>query len=200
MNVQQRYRANYDQIAKVHVDYWREHGANPFQDPLFLQENEDATAALIEKYAPTGSWLDAACGMGDLLMRFPDRDCWGIDISQDYLDVALDRGIQVTNGPVEKMPFLASSFDLVTATDILEHVLDLNRAVKEMLRVLRKGGILIVRVPNDEPLSTNTEPYEFVHLRRFDYSTLYILFDKIFDVEVLDVPASGNAIHAVVRK
>jgi 2-polyprenyl-3-methyl-5-hydroxy-6-metoxy-1,4-benzoquinol methylase len=200
MSVQARYRANYDQIARVHIDHWRVHGTNPFQDPALLKENEDATVALIEKYAPHGYWLDVGCGMGDLLMRFPNRERMGVDISSEYLRIAEDRGLLVANRPVEQMKLPAGCFDLVTATDILEHVLDLNKAVTGLLKVLREGGILIVRVPNDEPLSTNTDPYEFVHLRRFDYSALYILFHKIFDVEVLDIPAAGNSLHAVVRK
>ena len=79
------YRANYDQIARDHIDHWREHGANPFQDPALLKANEDATVALIEQYSPTATGLDVGCGMGDLLLRFPTASAWGWTIFRDYL-------------------------------------------------------------------------------------------------------------------
>jgi 2-polyprenyl-3-methyl-5-hydroxy-6-metoxy-1,4-benzoquinol methylase len=199
-SVAQRYQGNYDKIAKVHVDHWLATGANPFQDPLMLKANEDATVALIEQYAPTGPWLDAGCGMGDLLLRFPDRDCYGIDISDVYIDVARERGLWVWNKPVEDTGYQDEQFDVVTACDILEHVLDVNAAVRELLRVLRPGGVLIARVPDMEPVEWEGQTYEFVHLRIFDEGTLRILLGVIFDMDVLECLHDGNTIHIVARK
>ncbi len=199
-SVLKRYRSNYDKIAADHVRYWRETGGNPFQGAEHIKANEDATAALIDYYAPKGYWLDAGCGMGDLLMRLPNRERVGVDISLEYLKIAEQRGLEVELSPVEKMPFHEGTFDLVTATDILEHVLDLNRAVKELLRVLKPGGTLIVRTPNEEALSRSSDPYEYVHLRRFDAATMFLLFTKIFGCEVLATPVDGEVLHAVVRK
>ena len=200
MSVATRYRKNYDQIARDHVAYWRETGGNPFQGTANMKANENLTVALIEKYAPAGWMLDAGCGMGDLLTRFPGRDHWGTDISEDYLAIARERGLNVARARIEKTPFVREFFDLVVATDVLEHVLDLNRAVRELLRVLRPGGILIVRTPNEEVLAYDGQQYEFVHLRRFDHQTMHLLFGKIFGCEVLEVPVNGDIIHAVVRK
>ncbi len=200
MSVLSRYQRNYDQIAHDHVRYWRETGNNPFQEEGILRHNEASTVHYINVYAPRGYWLDAGCGMGDLLMQFPNRERAGVDISAEYLEIAEQRGLQVFNCPVEEMKLPSNCFDLVTATDILEHVLDLNAAVKELLRVLRPGGVLIVRTPNEEELRINSDPYEYVHLRRFDFSTFYLLFKKVFGCEVLDIPVDGDIIHAVVRK
>ncbi len=200
MSTLARYQANYDKIAADHVRYWRETGNNPFQEEGILRHNEASTVHYIQTYAPEGRWLDVGCGMGDLLMHFPHRKRHGVDISRLYLDIAAERGLMVAQAPIEKVPFPASSFDLVTATDVLEHVLDLNAAVEEMLRVLKRGGTLIVRTPNEEVLSVNNAPYEFVHLRRFDQATMHLLFHNIFDCEVLAAPVDGDVLHAVVRK
>jgi ubiquinone/menaquinone biosynthesis C-methylase UbiE len=200
MTVAQRYRSNYDRIALDHVEHWRQYGRNPFQDEHFLRSNEKATVHLINAYAPGGKMLDAGCGMGDLLMCFPDRERHGVDISKPYLDVARERGLDVTRCTIEKMPFPARTFDLVTATDILEHVLDLNAAVRELLRVLKRGGILIARTPNEEELGIDEVPYEFMHLRRFDEPTMHLLFARVFGCEVLHLEADGETLHAVVRK
>jgi len=204
MTIAQAYRANYDQIARDHIAYWRETGRNPFQDEGTLQRNENETVELIKKYLPEEHLLlDAGCGMGDLLMRFPEgreQIHYGVDMSKDYVEVAHERGLKVYEARIEKMPFIRNVFDVVVCTDVLEHVLDLNAAVKELLRVLKPGGVLIVRTPNEEALRVNDEPYEFVHLRRFDEPTFRLLFGKIFGCEVLEVVAHGDVIHAVAGK
>lgn len=200
MSVPARYQANYDKIASDHVAYWRETGNNPFQEEGVLRHNEASTVHYIQTYAPSGKMLDVGCGMGDLLMCFPRRQRHGVDISRAYLEIAQKRGLFVTQAPVEKMPFPNGSFALVTATDLLEHVLDLNAAVAEMLRVLRKGGTLIVRTPNEEVLSVNHSPYEFIHLRRFDQPTMELLFTRVFECRVLATPVDGHILHAIVRK
>jgi len=203
MSVQSSYKRNYDQIAHDHVKYWRETGGNPFQGADNLKANEDGTVVLADKYLPKNAFiLDAGCGMGDLLLRFPNNERCGIDMSHEYVAVANERGLNVTVGRVEKLPWPRRFFDAVFATDVLEHVLDLNRAVKEMLRVLRPGGVFIVRTPNEEALAYETPPYEFVHLRRFDHPTFHLLLGKIFRMEVLEVVTSErrDVIWAVARK
>lgn len=195
------YQANYDRIAQEHIAHWRKTGGNPFQDTAHIRAFEDATVALIEQYAPEGEWLDVGCGMGDLLSRFPERNRYGCDISEDYLNLARGRDIRAWQGYAHDLPYVDDWFDLVTATDVLEHVLDLNAAVEEMLRVLKPDGVLIVRVPDSEDLSEYLDcAYEYVHLRRFDEATLRLLFGKVFGCEVLDCPKVLSEIHAVVRK
>jgi ubiquinone/menaquinone biosynthesis C-methylase UbiE len=195
------YQSNYDRIAQEHIAHWQKTGGNPFQDAAVVKTSEDATVALIEQYAPSGSMLDVGCGMGDLLARFPERKRAGCDISRDYLAIARERGLRVSHAYADNLPDFSASLDLVVCCDVLEHVLDLNAAVEEMLRVLKPDGVLIVRVPDSEDLSEYLNcPYEFVHLRRFDEPTLRLLFGKVFGCEVLDCPRVLSEIHAVVRK
>ena len=201
MTLQSRYQRNYDQIAHDHVSYWRERGGNPFQAESILAHNENTTVELARRYVTADDViLDAGCGMGDLMLRFPDHSIWGIDISSEYLAIAQQRGLNVRKARVEKIPWARDTFDAVFATDILEHVLDLNRAVREILRVLKPTGVLIVRTPNEEALAYDTTPYEFVHLRRFDRPTFYLLFQKIFGCEVLEMVEEKDVIHVAVRK
>jgi 2-polyprenyl-3-methyl-5-hydroxy-6-metoxy-1,4-benzoquinol methylase len=195
------YQANYDQIARDHIAYWRETGRNPFQEEGALARNENATVELAKLYLKPGDRvLDAGCGMGDLMLRLREYDPYGIDLSEDYVQIGIERGLNVQRGRIEKLPWEKEFFDVVLATDVLEHVLDLNKAVRELLRVLKPGGIIIARTPNEEELAVDTPPYDFVHLRRFDHPTFHLLFGKIFGCEVLEVVVGGDVIHAVARK
>lgn len=201
------YRANYELIASDHLAHWRATGVNPWQSAIHVEAVGKATAALIHKYSKMGTRiLDAGCAMGDLLARVKDRRLYGIDFNAEYLAVAAERGIETTLGELEAMPYHDETFDLVVTTDVLEHVLDEKVVIREMLRVLAPGGILIVRSPDSEDLSGYLDPeypYRFVHLRRFDDPSLRLLFDRIFEVQVIEtsrVYGTGWEIHIVVRK
>lgn len=200
VSVSSRYRANYDQIARDHISCWRKNGLNPFQDEGVLRHNESETVFYAKKYLRSGDRiLDAGCGMGDLMLHFPEHETVGVDISDDYLEIARERGLDVHLCEIEEMIWI-QEFDMVLCTEVLEHVFDLNVVVENLLRALKPGGHLIVRVPNEEALSITTDPYEFVHVRRFDFPTMYLLFHTIFGCEVVETGVSGNALHGVMRK
>jgi SAM-dependent methyltransferase len=113
-----------------------------------------------------------------------------MDISFSYLEMAQENGINVCYALVEDMPYREALFDLVVCTDVLEHVFDLNMCCAKILSVLKKGGILIIRVPFRENLSQYLEvtyPYKYVHLRNFDEYSLRLLFERIFGCEYVEV-------------
>lgn len=196
------YQENYDRIARDHIWEWSRTGANPFQDKQTVMDNEDATVAIAERYLKPGvKVLDAGCGMGSLMARLSAYEVYGIDIAADYVQIAQERGVNAQVGKIEKLPWPSRTFDMVLATDVLEHVLDLNRAVRELLRVLKRGGVLVARTPHDEDLDGfEDSTYEFCHLRRFDEPTFRLLFTRVFGCEVLEVTVVGDEIHAVARK
>jgi SAM-dependent methyltransferase len=71
----------------------------------------------------------------------------------------------------EALPF-AEHFDVIVATDVLEHVLNVGSFLYSLNRALRSGGRLYVRVPYRENLLSYSPhlgcPYRFVHLRTYD--------------------------------
>jgi hypothetical protein len=61
--------------------------------------------------------------------------------------------------------------------------------VAECLRVVKPGGVLIIRVPNDEDLSpylADDYPFQFAHLRTFSQASLHLMFTRIFDAQVVE--------------
>jgi ubiquinone/menaquinone biosynthesis C-methylase UbiE len=93
--------------------------------------------------------LDVGCGTGanlELLSTFGPAQ--GVDVSPEALAFCRRRGIgDVKEGQAEALPYDDSSFDIVTALDVVEHLDDDVGGLKEMYRVLRPGGRGLFFVP-----------------------------------------------------
>jgi SAM-dependent methyltransferase len=99
--------------------------------------------------------------------RFPIAGTQFIDISAPALDVLSQRGGRVTMGEVTALPFSDGAFDLVGAFDIIEHVDDDDGALRELSRVVKAGGVLLVSTPLHQSRWTGFD--DFVgHKRRYD--------------------------------
>ena len=94
--------------------------------------------------------LDAGCGTGSNLAHLrPFGRTVGVDVSEEALRFCRQRGVAAARGSVLALPFSDATFDAVTSFDVLYHrwVEDDVAAVRELSRVLRPGGLLLVRVP-----------------------------------------------------
>jgi ubiquinone/menaquinone biosynthesis C-methylase UbiE len=92
--------------------------------------------------------LDAGCGEGRFSRYFIENkaNITSMDFSEEYIRLAkknLKKGRFVI-GSVTNLPFKDNSFDFIFSVDVLQHVPDLEKAIKEFFRVLRKGGALII--------------------------------------------------------
>lgn len=193
------YLANYDAIAAEHLAHLDEFGMNPWMPDDLIHDLNDPVLDAIRTHVPDGRILDAGCGTGHLLSQLPGQR-FGCDISRAYLARAKDHG-KVCFAPVERMPYKTGWFDGVVCTDVLEHVLDLNAAVTEILRVLKPGGTLVVRVPCREDLGQYIGyKHRFVHLRLMDGNMLTLMFDRVFGCEVVETTEVRGEVVAVVRK
>jgi len=116
---------------------------------------ENSAAYLLPALRPGLDLLDVGCGPGtitvDLARRVAPARVIGIDRASDVLKQARAlAGAQNTSiewhvGDVYDLPFPAASFDVIHAHQVLQHLADPVRALKEMRRVLRPGGVVAVR-------------------------------------------------------
>lgn len=101
--------------------------------------------------------LDAGIGTGAMSAAFADNyagtiDLTGIDVSADMLNQAERRlkqnhlSAQFLQADVNSLPFADNTFDVVLVAHVLEHMADPQRALAELHRVLRPGGVLIACV------------------------------------------------------
>lgn len=93
--------------------------------------------------------LDVGCGTGinfSVLSKYGET--FSSDASEEALRFSKSRGTTgLVRADLESLPFGASSFDVVTALDVLEHVDNDLAAMDELLRVTRTGGVLVITVP-----------------------------------------------------
>jgi SAM-dependent methyltransferase len=129
------------------------------------------SSALLAQHcpAPWGGWrvLDAGCGTGGILTYLAPygRTC-GIDASALALGFARCREHRhLAQASVEALPFPDATFDLVVSFDVLQHasIGDDRRAARELARVLRPGGWLLLRLPAYDWLRSAHDA--FVHTR-----------------------------------
>lgn len=195
------YTENYEKISGDHLHSLRTTGRNPFIDENLWIETEASTADLVRKYSREGDRiLDVGVGLGRVLSEFPHLRRYGVDISLGYLAEAQAKGIETAYALVADLPYADATFDVVLCTDVLEHVFDLHASCANILRVLKPGGVLIVRVPYREDLTEYlSSPYKFVHLRNFDEPSLRLLFGTIFAAEVVEVTKAGYVPSAIRR-
>lgn len=117
---------------------------------------------LLPHLRPGMDILDAGCGVGaialDLATTQSPRRIVGIDVDSDQVaaarNSAAERGIgsaEFAVGSAYELPFAAESFDVVYANTVLLYLRDPVRALTEMRRVLRRGGIAAV---SDDDIST----------------------------------------------
>jgi ubiquinone/menaquinone biosynthesis C-methylase UbiE len=94
--------------------------------------------------------LDAGCGTGLNLRHLPPGSV-GLDMNPRNLVLIRARLPEqlAVEGDLEAMPFADASFGTVLCTEVIEHLPDPGRALAEIRRVLRPGGMLIGSVPAD---------------------------------------------------
>jgi ubiquinone/menaquinone biosynthesis C-methylase UbiE len=114
------------------------------------------------------SILDAGCGTGYNLKCLEKYGAsTGVDINNNALAYCRKRGInRISRASVSELPFREESFDLVISADVLYHraVQDDLTAIKEIYRVLKKGGVLMVNLPAHNYLKRPHD--ERVHTRQ----------------------------------
>lgn len=90
--------------------------------------------------------LEVGGGEGELAERIRNElgvEVVGIDQSEAMVEVQRSKGIAARVGDVQDLPFADGEFDVVVAAWMLYHVPDLDRALAELARVLRPGGVLV---------------------------------------------------------
>lgn len=129
---------------------------------------------------PSGArLLDAGCGSGRTLDELARRGrVTGVDLDAEAVACSRRRGHDTERAPVENLPFAHGSFDLVTCLDVIEHTPDDTASLRELERVTRPGGHIILTVPA-HPLLWSAHDERNMHYRRYTRRTLTTLVASV---------------------
>jgi len=106
---------------------------------------------LLEKYRKLNRILDVGCGHGFFLneCKKNDWECRGIDVSKKSIEYAQrEFDFQVECKTLEQSAFSSGSFDVVILWNVLDEVPSPTELLEEIYRIIRPGGVVIVRVRN----------------------------------------------------
>lgn len=225
-------------VTREEFEAWNEKMVQEF-DPGAYHEHPSPVVRFIEgrrvdrllellDVRPEHRVLEVGVGAGNILARVQAAELHGIDISDYVLAKAAERlGERATlvKGDAESLPYEDASFDRVYCSEVLEHVIDPKAVIREMRRVLKPGGVVVVSVPNEHLinalkrvvfatgplgrllLGVGKDGYESVqdmqdhwHLHEFDTALLREVVGEAFVVDVLaSVPFPGVPLRYVAR-
>lgn len=159
-------------------------------NPLWGNIREKTLAERIIRRVPSKGvtrLADIGCGDGYLLhslsRKIKPKEIYAVDTSKVRLDRVkkTSKKIKTAKSDITKLPFDNGFFDVVICSEVLEHLKDYGKAVKELLRVTKKR--LIITVPNEQqPVRTlcpHCNKYHYVagHMNKFDKSSLKRLIE-----------------------
>src|SRR3989344_3390929 len=131
-----------------------------FQPDRYLLEKQIKQAS---KYV-TGRVLDVGAGEFD---RYG-----GVFTCREYIRMDIGAGLNVdVVGSADNIPFADSSFDSVVSTQVFEHLANPLKAAKEVHRVLRAGGMLLITVPQWNEL--HSEPHDYWRYTKYGFIELF---------------------------
>jgi SAM-dependent methyltransferase len=147
-------------------------------------------ARLLQRFKAKGRLIDVGTGFGFFLSEMKKRE-WevtGVEISQRGLNYAKDRlGVNVYPGSLEKAGLPERHFDAVTAFYVVEHLPDPTAFLRECHRILKPGGLLLLRYPHTTPiknflrlLGIENRLYDLpAHLSDFSPETVQRLLERV---------------------
>jgi SAM-dependent methyltransferase len=139
-------RVAHEAEAAVEATHWWFTGRRALFAQLIRKLGLPASARVLDVGTSTGTNLR-------MLRDLAFQDVTGLDQSAEAARFCAEKGLgHVQLGDVCALPFDDGSFDLVLATDVIEHVDDDAKALTELCRVLKPSGHLLLTVPTFESL------------------------------------------------
>jgi len=151
---------------------------------------DQARAMFVREHIPAtvNTILEVGCGSGTVTrVLAEDRKVTGLELTFAGTHKVRDMGISCVQGSIDSLPFENDSFDLVLASEVLEHLNDeiFSGGLREMTRAVSR--YVMVTVPNHERLQLvrrecprcRTIVVPWTHIRSFDIDMLEHLFDPI---------------------
>jgi ubiquinone/menaquinone biosynthesis C-methylase UbiE len=164
------------------AEHWNRRLEETWDSPARKWPSKDA---LVESLtSKTDAVLDIGCGEGSMLRYLKQQgysNLHGLEISDYAVRRLRDEGIEMHRGVLPSIPLPDASFDVVIASQVLEHIIRRRRFLAEIRRVLKPGGRAFIFVP-DNCLGPISEPE---HVIKFNAHSLRKLLERFFQITTL---------------
>ena len=123
--------------------------------PEFVSTRMEEITAEFSRFRKNNRLLDIGCGAGTLLAaaRKNGWNAQGLDVSASAVKHVRNLGFEVYEGELQDAAFPSEHFDVVTAAELLEHLIDPQPLLQEVARILRPGGLFWTTTPHARGLS-----------------------------------------------
>ncbi len=150
----------------AHPDWYEDHRHGGYHELI-----DDLESDLLRRYVLERTVLEVGCGTGLILQRIAPlaERAIGIDVSAGMLERAAARNLEVVRGDARRLPFVDEAFDVVCSFKMLAHIPNVERAVREMARVTRPGGHLLLEFYN---------PWSIRYLTRYGLGARTLVEDQ----------------------
>jgi len=154
-------------------------GLNPFDDERFAE---------MIKHFKGGCFLDL--GIGDspagnqIYKKFPNAMCYALDFAPELIKSLRKKypKINYIVADVLDTPYKDEFFDYIIAGELIEHMEDPAKLIKEVFRILKPGGVFSFSVPERENM-TRLGAVDFSHIWSFEIGDMPELMNKYGKVE-----------------
>ena len=155
-----------------------------------------------KKFENKAEILDVGCGWGLALQFFKKKgyDCYGFDPAKEAVEYGCKKGLKIKHAGLKSLDvFDGKKFDIISLFNVLEHMSDPVEVIKQIKKIIKKNGILVIDVPNEfnEFQLSGRDTHKLNdwwiappnHLNYFSRDSLVNLLEK-FDFEVKICEAS----------
>ena len=161
-------KSDYDKSAETYDSRYREIQYLKYQ-------------GMLENIELKGKVLDLGCGTG-ILGEFLNERLVGIDISLEMLKQGEDRE-KFIQGDMENIPFKENSFDTVLSFSAFMNLSDLNKGLREVKRVLKRGGLFLVTLLEkkftDQFLNDLNNLFEVQEIKKVDEDVGFVCINGL---------------------
>ena len=157
-----------------------------FSEPEFVHRRAAEITAKFSAYRQTNRFLDIGCGAGTFL-RAAQGCGWqaqGVEVSETSVARVRELGFETFHGEVQDAGYPSEHFDVITAVELLEHLVDPGVVVNEAARLLRRGGLFWATTPHGRGMSARLLKLKWSvisppqHLQLFSVAGLRILLQR----------------------
>ncbi len=171
-------------LTRMHEDIT---GAHHYIDRASRQQAIDALAPLLKHPHPV--LLEVGCSSGFFLEDLRSKAKHATLVGSDFIGEPLQElagrlpGIPILQFDITHCPFGDSSFDGIVMLNVLEHIENDLEALKQVYRILKPGGLVVIEVPAGPHLYDFYDQH-LMHYRRYQSKSLKSLAEKAgFQVE-----------------